>query len=138
MAAAALMTAAFQNCGSPQHEKASPSERKPDFFEYPFSAKPEFYGEIVLLKPAAALENLAEFTFFGAVTSTGEPEALSYEVRIKDAGGRALCPMQSGNLAKGETSIRFDCVTALNADEANVEIKVTSATKTAVFTKTYR
>ena len=129
---------AFQNCGSPKHQNASMAAQKADFFNYPYTEKPEFYTEIMILKPATSVANLEQFKLFAAIAYAADPSlSLAYTVRIRDAQNRTICPVQTGTLARGQSNIQFDCVSTVLAEEARVEINVRAGTLDKTFTKLF-
>jgi hypothetical protein len=143
IALGALMTmTVFQNCEAPKHgvDEGASTFDKQSFMAYPYSAAPEFYGDITLLKPASQSSNLAQFKFLGTVAYLANKNAaITYTVTVKSATGAAMCPTQTGTLAANSrvTLIEFDCVTTNQSKSALIEMTVASSGKSYKFTEAY-
>lgn len=129
----------FQNCSAPKHEDASSMAvtQEADFFEYPYAAKTDFYVDMRLYK-SGNTPGLSEFVFAGSVTYPADLSAVrTYSVRIRSLDNAVLCPVQTGTLPAGVTAITFNCVSAVQSNSAKLEITVTAAGKTQVFSRLY-
>lgn len=134
---AAALAAGFQNCDNSQSHIPVSALSKANFFNYPYTSPPTFYGEISLFKPKGAVENLNQFKFVGTVTLATDPAPIDYEVRVQTLQGVTMCPAQSGRLDKGLSTVMFDCSSLIKADQARVTFKVTSGAKTHTFEKLF-
>lgn len=137
-----VMITSFQNCSAPDHggEVLLSGFDLKGFMEYPYTTKPEFFGDITLLKPTAQASNLASFKFLGNVTYLANRNAaISYTVTVKTLSGTVLCPTQTGSLAANSkiTLIEFDCVTTNQSRDAKVDLVVVAAGKTQTFSEVY-
>lgn len=141
IASVTLVTLTFQNCGSSSHAPGESTESSKisdtDFFAYPYSAKPDFYADVTLLKPATQLSNLSQFTFFGTVRYVSSSISTKYTVKVTTPAGTLICPTHSGTLAAGETSIQFNCASAVLSNIAKVEMKVTANGKSYTVRRDY-
>lgn len=129
---------AFQNCGAPIYNEGFLSLSSGDFFNYPYFSEPDFYHEIQLLRPASQAEGLSSFKFFASAVSAEDPSrSISYEVEIKTKLGETLCPLTSGTLYPGQSTIVFDCVTVVSSDHAIVQLRLNDGTKSVSVGKGY-
>jgi hypothetical protein len=136
-----LMMGFFTNCSQGDHAANLSSNGKltdEEFFDYKYASKPEFYGDLNLLKPADQVSNLAQFKVIGTVAYIANANvAIAYTVKISAKDGSVLCPTQTGTIPAKTTYFEFDCVTVKQATTANIEFTVSTAGKSAVFRKTY-
>ncbi|HRK07512.1 MAG TPA: hypothetical protein PLZ57_07055 [Pseudobdellovibrionaceae bacterium] len=115
----ATLLLTYQNCApfksiEDPHAKAAASAAEDQFFDYPYKSAPTYFVEAQLFKPQGMAEKFEELTIFVSIApADGQAVALEYEVNLTDANGFPLCPTESGRLAAGTTSLRFNC-TALS------------------------
>lgn len=119
LALGATLLLTYQNCApfkslEDPHSKSAASAADDGFFDYPYKSAPTYFVEAQLFKPQATMEKFEELTIFVSIApADGQAVALEYEVNLTDANGFPLCPTESGRLAAGTTSLRFNC-TALS------------------------
>lgn len=142
----ALLAALFflQGCGEPQvvrNEAPSKKKEAPDdgFFQYAYKAAPDFYTEMILLKPEGPDADLSRFRFAGAVAFPADPRAaVEYRVHVRTPSGDTVCPSYNGTLPGGRSSLGFECLTAVQSNEVTVELTVAAKGKEHRFEKRYR
>ena len=139
--AVTLMMGFFTNCSQGEHATDLASNgglSNKDFFEYSYAAKPDFFGELSLLKPKAQLSNLAQFKIVGNVAYIANANtAINYTVKITAPNGAPLCPTQTGTIAAKLTYFEIDCVSSVQAKTALAEFTVSAAGKTFTFKNEY-
>lgn len=116
----------YQNC-APGFESAKSSGidqssglSDTDFFMYPYSAKPEFMGELGIEDIQSVDAQTNRLKIEGVVVNVDQNEVpVVYEVRWYGANGAEVCPALTAATSATRTTISYDCL----ANKANALAK---------------
>jgi len=124
-----LLPLLFQNCGNGgflnlQDLEMNESSSYDSFFNYPYSTKPDQFVNLHLVQSPGAPKYSSFVVFAAAADATGLGSVIPFQIRVADAAGTVLCPVQSGTFQPGQTSIQFSCTPSLQVTTLKIELSL--------------
>lgn len=137
-----LVTLVFQNCGRLNEEASLISEPLivqrqtfEEIFNYEYTAAPKVFGQVQFTSKTAAkkFEDVAFIAVMGR--ADGAAGTFDYEITLKNQDGFPVCPVKTGRLTGGATSVTDGCVSQVSSTRVTVDLKVTEieGTKKTVY-----